>query len=126
MSFDSFYGEAGQFNELKHVPGGPDEPDYYYDYDDYDRNYYDDLEAHHNYQYYGGDGDHFYAGEHDRYYDPIYEENREYSSYGARGGEIYERPYHHNMRDATKWYDDYKDEEWTTVPTIHHEDVLAH
>ena len=58
MSFDSFYGEAGQFNELsEEQQSANNDPSYYYDdaygsgdyYDyggnvDYDRDYYGDSD----------------------------------------------------------------------------------
>ena len=48
MSFDSFFGEAGRFNELKEAPREDyyyeDEDQYYYDYNNVEDRDYEDYD----------------------------------------------------------------------------------
>ena len=103
MSFDSFYGEAGQFNELsEEQQSANNDPSYYYDDAYGSGDYYD----------YGGNVDYDY----DRDYH--YDDDFKYVTPKAH----HEQPLHQSHHDSDfGWYDD-----WTMVPTIHHEDVLAH
>ena len=109
MSFDSFYGEAGQFNELsEEQQSANNDPSYYYDDAYGSGNYYD---------YGGGNVDYDDYDSRDYHH---YDDDFKYAT-PPKAHHI-EQPLHQSHHDSDfGWYDD-----WTMVPTIHHEDVLAH